>query len=61
MGFTAREFLMDFGQYDQDSGAAIRHTRIITYPESAKIFLQMLSEMIAEFESKVGPIGGDGE
>jgi hypothetical protein len=56
LGFSAIEFLLDFGQYDQDTGAAIRHTRIITHPESAKILLKMLRDVIAEFESKFGPI-----
>jgi hypothetical protein len=58
LGFTTFEFLLDFGQFDQDTGAAIRHTRIITHPESAKVFLKMLTDVVAEFESKVGPIGG---
>jgi hypothetical protein len=58
LGFTAHEFLIDFGQFDQDTGSAIRHTRIITHPVSAKVFLKMLSDVIAEYESKVGPIGG---
>jgi hypothetical protein len=57
LGFTAFEFLLDFGQFDQDTESAIRHTRIITNPTSARVFLNMLAEVVAEYEAKVGPIG----
>ena len=58
LGFTAFEFLLDFGQFDEDSESAIRHTRIVTNPTSAKVFLKMLLEAVAEYEAKVGPIEG---
>jgi len=58
LGFTVHEFLLDFGQFDEDSESAIRHTRIITNPTSAKVFLKMLAEVVAEYEAKVGPIRG---
>ena len=57
IGFTALEFLFDFGQFDEDSGAAIRHTRIITNPASAKTFLKMLKEVVTEYETSVGKTG----
>lgn len=55
--FTASEFLLDFGQFDQDTESAIRHTRIIANPTSARVFLKMLADVVAEYEAKVGPIG----
>lgn len=58
VGFTAFEVLLDFGQFDQDTGGAIRHTRIVTNPTSAKVFLKMLIGVLAEYEAKVGPIAG---
>ena len=57
LGFTAFEFLFDFGQFDQDTESAIRHTRIIANPTSARVFLKMLADVVAEYEAKVGPIG----
>ena len=56
LGFTAFEVLLDFGQFDSESGDAIRHTRIITNPSSAKVLLKMLGEILAEFETTVGPV-----
>jgi len=58
IGFTALEFLFDFGQFDEDSGAAIRHTRIITNPASAKTFLKMLKEVVTEYEASVEKADG---
>jgi hypothetical protein len=57
LGFTAGEFLLDFGQFNEDSGAAIRHTRIIANPASAKTFLKMLTVVMKEYETSVGKIG----
>jgi len=59
VGFTAQEFLLDFGQFDEDRGSAIRHTRIITNPVSAKMFLKMLTEVVLEYESRGSEPGGD--
>ncbi|HEY6391852.1 MAG TPA: DUF3467 domain-containing protein, partial [Bryobacteraceae bacterium] len=59
IGFRAQEFLLDFGQFDEDSGSAIRHTRIITNPVSAKTFLKMLTEVMKEYETSVGWIGSE--
>ena len=58
IGFTALEFLFDFGQFDEDSGTAIRHTRIITNPVSAKTFWEMLRDVLAEYETTVGNTDG---
>lgn len=58
IGFTAFEFILDFGQYDQQTGATVRHTRIITNPASAKVLLDMLLNIVREFESKGAPIEG---
>jgi hypothetical protein len=56
LGFTASEFLLDFGQFDQDTESAIRHTRIITNPTSARVFLKMLADVVAESEAQIGPV-----
>jgi len=56
LGFTAFEVLLDFGQFDSESGDTLRHTRIITNPSSARVLLKMLSEIIDEFETKIGPV-----
>lgn len=56
IGFTALEFLFDFGQFDQDSGAAMRHTRIITNPASARTFLKMLTDVVSKYEASIGEI-----
>jgi Protein of unknown function (DUF3467) len=58
IGFTALEFLFDFGQFDEDSGSAIRHTRIITNPASAKTFWEMLREVLTEYETSIGKTDG---
>ena len=57
IGFTVHEFLMDFGQFDQDSESAIRHTRIIATPVSIGMFLRMLVDVVARYEASQGPIG----
>jgi uncharacterized protein DUF3467 len=56
LAFTESEFLVDFGQAYGDSGEALVHTRIIMTPRSAKTLLQMLREMVAKYESSLGPI-----
>ena len=56
LGFTAFEFLLDFGQFDQGTESPMRHTRIITNPTAARVFLKMLADSVAEYEAKVGPI-----
>ena len=40
----------------EESGEALVHTRIIMTPRSAKTLLQMLQEMVAKYESTIGPV-----
>jgi hypothetical protein len=56
MGYTRSEILVDFGQFDSEIQAGVRHTRIILNPASAKVFLKMLSEVLASYESEVESI-----
>lgn len=56
LAFTEFDFLLDFGQaYDQSAGP-VMHTRIILNPHSALTLLQMLTDLIARYQSSVGPI-----
>jgi len=57
LGFTAFEFILDFGQFDRETGGVVRHTRIITNPASAKVLLDMLGDVVREYEAKVGKAG----
>jgi Protein of unknown function (DUF3467) len=57
LGFTAFEFILDFGQFDQETGAVVRHTRIITNPASAKVLLDMLRDLVSEYDAKLGSAG----
>jgi len=56
LAYTEYEFLIDFGQAYGESGEALVHTRIIMTPRSAKTLLQMLQEMVAKYESTIGPV-----
>lgn len=56
LAFTESEFLIDFGQAYGDSDEALVHTRIIVTPRSAKTLLQMLKEIVAKYETSIGPI-----
>lgn len=43
IGYTAFEFLLDFGQVYMDSGADNVHTRIVTTPQYAKALADLLT------------------
>ena len=43
IGYTAFEFLLDFGQVYTDSGADNVHTRIVTTPQYAKALAELLT------------------
>ncbi|MEJ8836854.1 DUF3467 domain-containing protein [Ramlibacter sp. AN1133] len=59
VGFNAFEFLLDFAQnYDSADEVAIAHTRIVTAPAYAKLFLGLLDRSILEYEATFGPIAG---
>ncbi|WP_140628250.1 DUF3467 domain-containing protein [Methylibium rhizosphaerae] len=57
VGFNAFEFLFDFAQdyADGNSGAAT-HTRIVTAPAYAKVFLDLLDRSIGNYEAQFGAI-----
>lgn len=58
VGFNAFEFLLDFAQnYDSAEGMALAHTRIVTAPAYAKVFLALLERSVGEYEAAFGPIG----
>ena len=58
VGFNAFEFLLDFAQeYYSAEGMPLAHTRIVTAPAYAKVFLGLLDRSIIEYEAAFGPIG----
>lgn len=59
VGYNAFEFLFDFGQdYADGTGdaAASTHTRIVTAPAYAKVFLDLLDRSIVDYEAQFGAI-----
>lgn len=56
VGHNAFEFLLDFGQFYPDSSEARLHTRIVTSPVYAKVFLHTLRESIDRYEGTFGEI-----
>ena len=56
IGYTAFEFLLDFGQVYMDSGADNVHTRIVTTPQYVKALAELLIQTLKDFETKYGQI-----
>jgi len=56
VGSNAFEFLIDFGQFYQDSDNEIIHTRIITSPGYARALLDTLQDAISQYENLYGVI-----
>jgi Protein of unknown function (DUF3467) len=59
VGYNAFEFLFDFSQDYADGagdGAASAHTRIVTAPAYAKVFLDLLDRSIVDYEAQFGAI-----
>lgn len=59
VGYNAFEFLFDFAQdYADSSGEpeASAHTRIVTAPAYAKVFLDLLDRSIVDYEAQFGAI-----
>jgi len=56
IGYTAFEFLLDFGQVYTDSGADNVHTRIVTTPPYAKALAELLIQTLTDFETNYGRI-----
>jgi len=57
VGHNAFEFLLDFGQFYSE-GRELMHTRIVTSPTYAKVFLDTIRDSIAQYEAAFGPIEG---
>jgi hypothetical protein len=56
VGHNAFEFVLDFGQFYQDSQEARFHTRIVTGPVYALAFLATLRASIDQYEYAHGTI-----
>lgn len=56
VGSNAFEFLVDFGQFFQDSDNEIIHTCIITNPGYARALLDTLQNAISQHENLYGQI-----
>lgn len=56
VGHNAFEFLIDFGQFQPESGEVSMHNRIVTGPVHAKLLTKLLTEAIAYFEAEHGEI-----
>jgi hypothetical protein len=51
VGFTAHEFVLDFGQGYADEQPVAVHTRIVTTPAYAKRFLVLLRKAIEDYDA----------
>ncbi len=63
IGHNAFEFLLDFGQFysegrEPEAREPLMHTRIVTSPTYAKVFLDTIRDSIAQYEAAFGPIEG---
>jgi len=63
VGHNAFEFLLDFGQFysegrEPEGREPLMHTRIVTSPTYAKVFLDTIRDSIAQYEATFGPIEG---
>ena len=56
VGYNAFEFILDFGQLYSERNDFKFFTRIITNPISAKNFVEVLEESIAQYEQIHGTI-----
>jgi len=56
VGYNEFEFIVDFGQFFQQEGEPVVHTRIITSPVYAKALWHTLRQSVEEFEASHGAI-----
>ena len=56
IGYRSSVFVLDFEQSFFEDDEDRVHTRIITSPEYAKAFLELLQESIGQYERNHGPI-----
>jgi hypothetical protein len=58
VGHNAFEFVLDAGQFYPQGGEVQLHTRIITSPAYAKVWLETLHDSIERYEKAFGVIQG---
>ena len=56
IGFRSSVFVMDFEQSFMNDEKEYIHTRIITSPEDAKVFMELLQKSIFQYEKEYGLI-----
>jgi len=56
VGHNAFEFLVDFGQFQPDTGYVAVHTRLALGPTHAKLLAGMLEAAVAQHEGEHGAI-----
>jgi hypothetical protein len=56
VGHNAFEFLIDFGQFQPETGTVRMHSRMVTGPVHAKLLAQLLTEAVTRFEAEHGEI-----
>lgn len=61
VGYNAVEFLLDFGQYFDETKDGSIHTRIVTNPRYAKELLNVLQESVERYEKSFGSIPNQNE
>ena len=61
VGHNSAEFVLEFGQVYSDSGTETFHTRIVTSPTYARVFLAILSQSIERYEEAFGASGSEDE
>ena len=54
VGHNLAEFILEFGQVYSDSDSEVLHTRIVTNPTYARVFLAILSESIEKYDRVFG-------
>lgn len=56
VGSQESEFFLSFGQVGEDRSAATLLSSLVTTPTHAKAMLQALTQAVAQFEARFGPI-----
>lgn len=54
IGHNAFEVVLQFGQFYEGDMQPVMHTKIVTSPAYALMFLQLLGVAMAEYESRFG-------
>ena len=56
IGYSAFEFLLDFGQIYGEHEDAQLHTRIVTGPSYALMLLKLLQDSLAQYQNNFGAL-----